>query len=334
MQNMILKTTHDLLKRPRRNRKSPAIRSLVQETTLQASDLIVPFFIVEGTNQRISIPSMPGIDRLSIDLLIKEAELLHAQGILGIALFPVIDPSLKDPSGAEAWNPHALIPQAIKALKKELPSLCVINDVALDPFTSHGHDGIVNPKGEIDNDESLDALVKQALCYAEAGTDIVAPSDMMDGRVKVIRKALDQEGLTQTSILSYAAKYASAFYGPFRNAIQTTLAFGDKKTYQLDPANKREAIKEALLDEEEGADMLLVKPGLPYLDIISAIREKSSLPVGAYHVSGEYAMVMAAHEKGFVNAEAVFLESLTSLKRAGSDFIFTYAAPQLLGLLN
>lgn len=331
---MILKTTHDVFKRPRRNRKSPAIRSLVQETTLQASDLIVPFFIVGGTSQRVSIPSMPGIDRLSIDLLIKEAELLHAQGIPGIVLFPVIDPSLKDPSGVEAWNPSSLIPQAIKAVKKELPSLCVINDVALDPFTSHGHDGIVSPEGEIDNDKTLDALVKQALCYAEAGADIVAPSDMMDGRVKVIRRALDEKGLIQTSILSYAAKYASAFYGPFRNAIQATLAFGDKKTYQLDPANKREAIKEALLDEEEGADMLLVKPGLPYLDVISAIKEKTSLPVGAYHVSGEYAMVMAAQEKGFVNAEAIFIESLTSLKRAGSDFIFTYAAPQLLGLLN
>lgn len=331
---MILNMVHDLLKRPRRNRKSPAIRSLVQETTLQANDLIVPFFILEGTNQRISISSMPGIDRLSVDLLIKEAELLHVQGIQAIALFPVIDPTLKDPSGREAWNPNSLIPQAIKTVKKELPTLCIINDVALDPFTSHGHDGIVNGEGEIDNDETLDALVKQALCYAEAGTDIVAPSDMMDGRVKVIREALDIEGFTQTSILSYAAKFASAFYGPFRNAIQTTLAFGDKKTYQLDPANKREAVKEALLDEEEGADMLLVKPGLPYLDIISAIREKSSLPVGAYHVSGEYAMVMAAHEKGYINGEQVFLESLTSLKRAGADFIFTYAAPQLLGLLN
>ncbi|MCP5505472.1 MAG: porphobilinogen synthase [Chlamydiales bacterium] len=334
MQNMILKTAHDLLKRPRRNRKSPAIRALVRETNLQTNDLIVPFFIVEGTEQRIPIPSMPGVDRLSIDVLIKEAELLHAQGIQGIALFPVIDPSLKDQSGLEAWNPTSLIPQAIKTLKNELPTLCVINDIALDPFTSHGHDGIVNAHGEIDNDETLDALVKQALCYAAAGSDMVAPSDMMDGRVKVIRRALDQEGFTQTSILSYAAKYASAFYGPFRDAIQTTLTFGDKKTYQLDPANKREAIKEALLDEEEGADMLLVKPGLPYLDIISAIKEKSSLPVGAYHVSGEYAMVMAAQEKGFINAEAVFLESLTSLKRAGADFIFTYAAPQLLGLLN
>jgi porphobilinogen synthase len=331
---MILKTAYDIVKRPRRNRKSPAIRFLTQETTLQTNDLIVPFFIVEGKKQRIPILSMPGIQRLSIDLLVKEGELLHSQGIQAIALFPVIDPSLKDLSGAEAWNPNALIPRAIHTLKKELPSLCIINDIALDPFTTHGHDGVVNPQGEVDNDKTLDALVKQALCYAQAGTDIVAPSDMMDGRIKVIRKALDEEGFTQTSILSYAAKYASSFYGPFRNAIQTTLAFGDKKTYQLDPANKREAIKEALLDEEEGADMLLVKPGLPYLDIISAIKEKSSLPVGAYHVSGEYAMVMAAHEKGFINAEAVFLESLISLKRAGADFIFTYAAPQLLGLLN
>ncbi|MCB1115506.1 MAG: porphobilinogen synthase [Chlamydiia bacterium] len=331
---MLQNLVKPLDKRPRRNRKSEAIRSLVRETTLQTTDLIVPFFIVEGSNQKIPIPSMPNICRLSIDLLLKECELLHAQGIQAIALFPVIDPSLKDPSGKEAWNPHSLIPKAVKALKAEIPSLCVINDVALDPFTSHGHDGIADPDGTIDNDLTIEALVKQALCYAEAGTDIVAPSDMMDGRVRAIRQALDAQGFSQTSILSYAAKYASAFYGPFRNAIQTTLAFGDKKTYQMDPANKKEAIKEALLDEEEGADLLLVKPGLPYLDIISAIKEKSSLPVGAYHVSGEYAMVMAAHSQGFLDAQQTFYESLTCIKRAGADFIFTYAAKEVLGLLN
>ncbi len=327
-------TRYDLLKRPRRNRKSPAIRSLVQETSLHASDLIVPFFILEGTNIRHPIEAMPGIDRLSIDLLIKEALLLHAQGIPAIALFPVIDPSLKDPIGSEGWNPDSLIAHAIQHIKKEIPSLCVIVDVALDPFTSHGHDGIVNEQGEIVNDESLDALVKQATCYAEAGCDIVAPSDMMDGRVKAIRESLDKEGHDQTSILSYTAKYASAFYGPFRNAIQSKLSFGDKKTYQMDPSNRDEAIREALLDQEEGADMLMVKPALPYLDVISAIKEKTSLPVGAYHVSGEYAMIMSAHEKGFLDAEQTLYESLISIKRAGADFIFTYAAPQILSLLN
>ncbi|MCB1109735.1 MAG: porphobilinogen synthase [Chlamydiia bacterium] len=318
-----------LTKRPRRNRKSPAIRSLAEETRLSASDLIVPFFIKEGIRVREPIESMPGINRLSIDLLLKEAELLHAQGIPAVALFPVIDPSLKDDQGSEGWNPESLVVRAIQALKRELPSLCVITDVALDPFTSHGHDGIIY-EGEVDNDLTLEALVKQATCYAEGGCDIVAPSDMMDGRVGVIRKALRP----QVGILSYTAKYASAFYGPFRNAIGSQLLSGDKKTYQMNPANRREAIREALLDEEEGADMLMVKPALPYLDVLLAIKEKTTLPVGAYHVSGEYAMVMAAAEKGFINAELTFYESLISIKRAGADFIFTYAASQVLGLLN
>lgn len=331
---MTIKTEYPLPKRPRRNRKSPAVRSLVQENSLQASDLIVPFFVLEGEKRKEPITSMPLINRLSVDLVLKEAELLHAQGIPAIALFPVIDPKLRDNQGSEAWNPHSLIPRSIQRLKQEIPSLCVISDIALDPFTSHGHDGIVNSQGVIDNDTTLDVLVRQAICYASAGCDIVAPSDMMDGRIKAIRQALDQEGCKDTSILSYTAKYASAFYGPFRTALQTSLAFGDKRTYQMDPANRKEAIREALLDEEEGADMLLVKPGLPYLDIIFAIKEKSSLPVGAYHVSGEYAMIMAAQEKGFLDAQATFYESLLCLKRAGADFIFTYAASQVLSLLN
>ncbi|MDN3508717.1 MAG: porphobilinogen synthase [Candidatus Neptunochlamydia sp.] len=331
---MTAKTEYRFLKRPRRNRKSPAVRSLVRENTLQASDLIVPFFILDGEKCRQPIPSMPQVDRLSVDLILKEAEFLHAQGIPGIALFPVIDPNLKNDRGSEAWNPYSLIPQAIQTIKREIPSLCIISDIALDPFTSHGHDGIVNPKGEIDNDTTLEALVKQAICYTSAGCDIIAPSDMMDGRVKAIREALDKEEYSDASILSYTAKYASAFYGPFRNAIQTSLSFGDKKTYQMDPSNREEALREALIDEEEGADMLLVKPGLPYLDVIFAIKEKSSLPVGTYHVSGEYAMIMAAEEKGFLDAQAIFYESLISMKRAGADFIFTYAAPQILSLLN
>lgn len=272
---------------------------------------------------------MPGIHRLSVDLLLQEAELLHAQGIPAVALFPVVEPLLKDEEGSEGWNPDSLIVKAIQVLKKELPSLCVIADIALDPFTSHGHDGIVKQE-EIDNDLTLEALVKQAVCYGDAGCDIVAPSDMMDGRVGAIRKVLNPH----VGILSYTAKYASAFYGPFRSAIGSKLAFGDKKTYQMNPANKREAVREALLDEAEGADMLMVKPALPYLDVISTIKEKTTLPVGAYHVSGEYTMVMAAAEKGFINAELALYESLISIKRAGADFIFTYAAPQVLGLLN
>ncbi|QVL55932.1 MAG: porphobilinogen synthase [Simkaniaceae bacterium] len=326
---MVIQTKYNIAKRPRRNRASAAIRSLTAETVLCASDLIVPLFIVEGKRVREPIKSMPGIHRLSIDLLTKEAELLHAQGIPAVALFPAIDPLLRDEEGSEGWNPDSLVMRAIQSLKKEIPSLCVIADVALDPFTSHGHDGIIN-NGLIDNDLTLEALVKQAVCYSEAGCDIVAPSDMMDGRVGIIRKALED----RVGILSYTAKYASAFYGPFRDAIGTSLSFGDKKTYQMNPANRREAVREALLDEEEGADMLMVKPALPYLDVLMEIKEKTSLPVGAYHVSGEYAMVMAAAEKGYLNAEQTLYESLISIKRAGADFIFTYAAPQVLALLN
>ncbi|MGE0198564.1 MAG: porphobilinogen synthase [Simkaniaceae bacterium] len=326
--------SYPFLKRPRRNRKSIAIRQLVEETTLSAKNLISPFFIVEGEGVRQPIVSMPGIERLSLDLLLKEGEILHAQGIPAIALFPALQASIKDEEGSESWNPNSLICRAIRLLKKELPSLCVIADIALDPFTTHGHDGIVNMKGEVDNDLTLSALTKQALCYAQAGCDILAPSDMMDGRVRVIREALDNQGETAVSILAYTAKYASAFYGPFRSAIHTRLQFGDKKTYQMNPANIQEAVREALLDQEEGADMLMVKPALPYLDVIAKLKEKTLLPVGAYHVSGEYAMIMAAHEKGYLDAQSTLFESLVSIKRAGADFIFTYAAPQILDLLN
>lgn len=330
----MLKTQYDFLKRPRRNRKSAALRQLVEETTLKIADLISPFFIIEGESVRTPILAMPGINRLSIDLMLREAERLHAQGISAIALFPVIDPSLKNEEGSEAWNPDSLIVQAIQKVKQELPSLCVIADIALDPFTSHGHDGIVNTQGEIDNDLTLSALVNQATCYAEAGCDIVAPSDMMDGRVRIIREGLDRLGHINTAILAYTAKYASHFYGPFRAALGTHLQFGDKKTYQMNPANSQEALREALLDQEEGADLLMIKPALPYLDVIAKVKEKSLIPVGAYHVSGEYAMIMAAHEKGILNAQETLYESLTCIKRAGADFIFTYAVPQILNLLN
>jgi len=326
---MVTQTLFDITKRPRRNRKSPAIRSLSEETVLTPSDFVVPFFIIEGNEVREPIKELPGISRLSMDLLVKEAELLHAQGIPAVALFPVVDPAIRDEEGSESYNPNSLVVRAIKALKKEIPSLCVISDIALDPYTSHGHDGIIQ-NGEVDNDLTIEALVRQSMVYAEAGCDIVAPSDMMDGRIGIIRKALDPS----VGILSYTAKYASAFYGPFRGAIGTKLMFGDKKTYQMNPANRREAVREALLDEEEGADMLMVKPALPYLDVLSDIKKKTSLPVGAYHVSGEYAMIMAAAEKGLINSEQALYESLISIKRAGADFIFTYAAPATLALLN
>jgi porphobilinogen synthase len=322
-----------LLKRPRRNRKTSAIRSLVQETPLLFSDFIVPFFIVEGEKKRIPISTLPGIFRLSIDELLKEAKALHQKGIQGIALFPCLDASEKDAQGSPALNPKGLIPTAIQALKIEIPSLCVVVDVALDPFTSHGHDGLVSQEGEILNDETVEILAQQSLLYAEAGADFVAPSDMMDGRVKAIRLKLDTHGLYNVGILAYTAKYASSLYAPFREALGSTLKFGDKKTYQMNPANIREAILEASLDQEEGADMLMVKPALFYLDVIAKMRAYSPLPICAYHVTGEYAMVMAAHEKGYLDAQKVFYEALLSIKRAGADFIFSYAVFQIIDLL-
>ena len=330
----MLDIQYEILKRPRRNRFTSSIRNLIQETHLKASDLVFPCFIVPGEKQRHPILQMPGIERLSIDYLTKEAEWLHTQGIQAISLFPVINPVLKDERGSEAWNENGLVPLAIKTLKKELPSLCVISDIALDPYTSHGHDGVINHRGEIDNDLTLSALIKQALTYANAGCDILAPSDMMDGRIKIIREALDEHCFTNTGLLSYAVKYASSFYAPFRNAIQTKVQFGDKKTYQMNPANSREAVRESLLDEEEGADMLLIKPALPFLDVISKVKEKTSIPIGAFQVSGEYSMIMAAAQNGWLNAEQTFYESLIGIKRAGADFIFTYAVKLMLDILN
>ena len=325
--------TIDLLKRPRRNRKNAAIRSLTQETHLLAQDLVAPFFIIQGEKNREPIQAMPGCDFLSIDQLIEEAEMLHIQGVPAIALFPRIDSPLKDDQGSEAWNENNLICKAIRLLKRHIPSLCVIADIALDPYTTHGHDGILK-ENEVDNDLTLHALAKQALSYARAGCDILAPSDMMDGRIRFIRQALDQEDLCHVLLLSYSVKYASSLYTPFRKTLQTTLSFGDKKSYQMNPANRKEAIREALLDQEEGADMLLVKPAIPFLDIIAQVKQSTHLPLGAFHVSGEYAMVMAAAQKGWLDPISVFYESLISIKRAGADFIFTYAVKQILDLLN
>ncbi|MDE3055646.1 MAG: porphobilinogen synthase [Verrucomicrobiota bacterium] len=319
--------------RLRRNRKSASIRRLVRETELLPSDLIAPLFVIEGRGRREAIPSMPGVERLSIDYALQEAAELHAQGIEAVALFPVVKRELRSPGAEEAWNEEGLLARAIRAFKERIPTLSVIADVALDPFTSHGHDGLTGEGGEILNDPTVECLVQMALMQARCGVDLVAPSDMMDGRVGAIRKALDEAGYADVSILAYSAKYASSLYGPFREAVETRLAFGDKKSYQMDPANVREACLEALLDQEEGADILMVKPATLYLDVIAALRARTDRPIAAYHVSGEYAMVMAAAERGWLDAAALFHETLLSIKRAGADMIFTYAAKEVVGRL-
>lgn len=326
---MITTEPFNLVKRPRRNRKSAAIRALVQETHLHPSQLIAPLFVLEGKGRQEAISSMPQVYRYSIDLLLKEVKELYRLGIRAVDLFPFIPPEKKDFEGSEAWCEGNLITQAIKALKDALPEMCVMVDVALDPYTTHGHDGLVDASGKILNDPTLEVLAKMSLLAAEAGADVIAPSDMMDGRVAYLRKSLDSQGFEDVNILSYAVKFASAFYGPFRDALQSAPKFGDKKTYQLNPANRREALLECLLDEAEGADLLLIKPALPYLDVIAEVKEAIPLPLGAYHVSGEYAMVMAAAEKGWIDGERAMEECLLSIKRAGADFIFTYAAKMM-----
>lgn len=317
-----------MLKRPRRNRNTPAIRSLCQETYLRPQNFIMPFFVLPGEKKKEEISSLPGVYKLSKDEIVKEAFRLHTAGVPAIVLFPV--GVQKDSKGSGALELSGPVPEAIRFIKKEIPSLCVMADVALDPYTSHGHDGIVNEKGYVLNEKTIEVLSEMALVLAESGVDFVAPSDMMDGRVKAIRQALDSHSYQDVGILSYTAKYASSLYGPFRDALGSKLQFGDKKTYQMNPANVREALREAMLDEEEGADALMVKPALFYLDVIAKIKEATTLPLCAYHVSGEYAMVMAAHEKGYLNQEQAFLEALTSIKRAGADFIISYALPKIL----
>jgi porphobilinogen synthase len=324
----------DLTRRPRRNRKSAAIRALVQETRLHPSSLVAPFFMIEGNNTRQEISSMPGVDRISIDLAVKEAAALYALGIRAIDLFTVVSSEKKDYRGSEALNPNNLLTRTIRAVKKEVPEMCVMVDVALDPFTDHGHDGVVDENGNIINDATLRVLGDMSSLCAGAGADIIAPSDMMDGRVGYIRHQLDNEGFTEVSILSYAAKYASSFYGPFRDALHSAPKFGDKKTYQMNPANSREAMLECSLDEWEGADMLLIKPALPYLDIIAKAREQTELPIAAYHVSGEYAMIMAAAQNGWIDGDRVLMESLISIKRAGATFILTYGAKKAAELIR
>ncbi|WP_161540613.1 porphobilinogen synthase [Rhodothermus marinus] len=325
--------TLSLIERPRRLRRTEAIRRMVRETRLSVDQLVAPLFVVEGHGVRQEVPSMPGQYRLSIDELVREARELHALGIPAVALFPALDESLKTPDGREALNPDGLYPRAIRAVKEAVPELLVITDVALDPYSSDGHDGIVRD-GRILNDETVEILARMAVVQAQAGADIVAPSDMMDGRVGAIRRALDEAGFTEVAILSYTAKYASAFYGPFRDALDSAprLRPGvppDKKTYQMDPANAREALRELRLDLEEGADMVMVKPALPYLDVIYRVKQASDVPVAAYHVSGEYAMLKAAALSGWLDEKAAVLEALTAICRAGADVILTYFAKQV-----
>ena len=312
--------------RMRRMREHDFSRRLMAEHQLTVNDLIYPMFILEGEQQRESIASMPGIERLSLDLLLAEAKELVALGIPAIALFPVTAADKKSLQAEEAWNPDALAQRAVRLLKQHVPELGIITDVALDPFTTHGQDGINDDNGYVMNYITTAALVKQALSHAAAGADVVAPSDMMDGRVGAIRRALDAAGYLDVGILAYTAKYASAYYGPFRDALESAPKFGDKKTYQMDGANSREALREASLDITEGADIIMVKPALAYLDIIRRLRDSSHLPVAAYNVSGEYAMIKAAAKQGWIDEKSLILETLTSMKRAGADLILTYFA--------
>ncbi|MBE9062612.1 porphobilinogen synthase [cf. Phormidesmis sp. LEGE 11477] len=321
-----------LMHRPRRLRRTAGLRRMVQETVLSAADFIYPLFVMEGEGQKEAIPSMPDCFRYSLDLLLEEAKAASDLGIGAIALFPLIPDEQKDNAGTESYNPEGLIPRAVRSLKQAVPELLIITDVALDPYSSEGHDGIVE-NGRILNDETVAVLAKQALVQAEAGADFVAPSDMMDGRVGEIRKALDLAGWINVGILAYSAKYASAYYGPFRDALESAPKFGDKKTYQMDAANAREAIKEIELDIAEGADIIMVKPALAYLDIICRIKQHTHVPVAAYNVSGEYAMIKAAAQQGWIDEQTVMLETLTSIKRAGADMILTYFAKETALLL-
>ncbi len=318
-----------MLKRPRRNRKSEAIRQMVQETYLSASNLIFPLFIIDGQNQKTEVSSMPGIFRYSIDNLLREVESCMELGLNAFDLFPNMEDSLKDKYATVSYDDNCLYNRAIREVKARFPEACVVTDVAMDPYSSDGHDGIVE-NGEILNDETLDVLGKMALAHARAGADIIAPSDMMDGRVGYIREILDNNGFKNVSIMSYTAKYASAFYGPFRDALNSAPKAGDKKSYQMNPANQREALIEAALDEDEGADFLMVKPALSYLDVIKLLKDNSELPIAAYNVSGEYAMLKAAIQNGWLDERRSIMEVLMSLRRAGATAILSYHAKEVL----
>ena len=321
--------------RPRRNRKSEGVRRLLRETRVGPEDIVAPLFVIEGDRERQAIPSMPGQYRLSPDLIVKQAATLHERGIGAVALFPALSPALKDSQASESCNPDGLYPRTIACLKEQLPEMVVMSDVAMDPYSSDGHDGLVDPvSGNILNDETLEILASMALTQARSGSDWIGPSDMMDGRIGFIREALDGKGFGEVSLISYTAKYASSFYGPFRDALDSAPKKGDKKTYQMDPANAREAIREARLDQSEGADILMVKPGLAYLDVVRGLAGESTLPVAVYNVSGEYAMVKAAAERGWIDGDKVVLEMMSAFKRAGADIILTYFAEDIARLLS
>ena len=326
-------TAYDLPIRPRRNRKTAAMRALVRETDLTPDRLIYPLFLIEGKDREEPVSSMPGVSRRSMDLLVQEADAAHRLGVPAVALFPALSDELKDSVATESLNEDGLLQRTVRELKDRCPDLLVITDVAMDPYSSDGHDGYVKD-GQILNDPTLDILAEMAVAQAQAGADIVAPSDMMDGRVGVLREALDDEGFEDVGILAYSAKYASSFYGPFREALDSEPRAGDKKTYQMDPANVREAIREVRLDVEEGADIVMVKPGLPYLDVVRQVRDAVDVPVAAYQVSGEYAMIQAVAQNGWMDGDRLMLETLTSFRRAGCDMILTYfahRAAQLFG---
>ncbi len=321
--------------RPRRRRLNDGVRQLVAESNLTHRDLIAPLFVTNGKNLKEPIPSMPGQFRFSLDLLLLEVQELVVRGIPCVSLFPALDDKVKTPDAQESWNKDGLFPMAIREIKNKFPNLLVMTDVAMDPYSSDGHDGLVDPRtGEILNDQTLDILGKMALCQAEAGSDILGPSDMMDFRVGHIRQCLDEAGFQNKMIMSYTAKYASAFYGPFRDALDSAPKSGDKKTYQMDPRNRKEALQELELDIQEGADILMVKPGLAYLDILREMRNETTLPLAAYNVSGTYSMVKAAAEKGWIDEDQVTMEILTSFKRAGADMILTYFSKSAAELLN
>lgn len=322
-----------LTHRPRRLRRNPSIRSLVRENHLSTDDFIYPMFVMEGENNRVEIPSMPEAYRFTLDLLVKEIEEIYALGIKAIAIFPAVPEEKKDLAGSESFNPEGLAQRAVRAIKAVVPDIIIFTDVALDPFTTHGHDGIIDDNGVILNDQTVEVLVKMSVSQAAAGTDFVSPSDMMDGRIGAIRQGLDEAGFENVGILAYSAKYASAYYGPFRDALGSAPKSGDKKTYQMDSANSREAIKEVYLDIAEGADIVMVKPALAYLDIIAKVKEATNVPVAAYNVSGEYAMVKAAAQLGWIDEKKVMFETLLSMKRAGADIILSYHAKAVAQLL-
>lgn len=318
-------------RRPRRNRKSETIRAMVEETRVTTDDLIFPLFLLDGRNQKIEVGSMPGIFRFSTDLMLKEIEECMKIGIRAFDIFPAVEDQYKDKTATKSYDPNFFYLRALREIKKQFPEACIMTDVAMDPYSSDGHDGLVKD-GKILNDETLEILGKMALAQADTGIDILGPSDMMDGRVGYMRDVLDKNGFTQVSIMSYTAKYASGFYNPFRDALDSAPKFGDKKTYQMNPANRTEALIEAQLDTEEGADFLMVKPALSYLDIISLLKDNSSLPIAAYNVSGEYSMIKAAALKGWLDGERVMKETLLSMKRAGADIILTYFAKEFASL--